>query len=388
MKFASDQLTRIRSINPIAVDAIIALAFTTLILSWPEYVPTSGEQFRPMDALGTVLILFNTLPYLTRRAFPLISLAIALIAFSIQNILGYAAIEAQGLALIILLGSATYHTNYLRSAIAVGLTAATLAVFYSLAVRGYTAGDMVSTSMSFGIAWIVGTLLRDRRGQLAEVEVRALELEHDQEQATLKAISDERNRMAREMHDSVTQELYAINMYAEAAVRKLASRNVEEASADLQTLQVTAQNALSEMRLLIYELQPPVLESEGLAVAIQARLEAVEQRTGVHTAFCVKGNEQVPLAIQEELYGIAREALNNALKYAKASKLSVTLDTGSDLISMEVADDGVGFEESKLNSGGGMGLGGMRYRAQSLGAKLDIVSKPGEGTSIMVELKR
>ena len=208
------------------------------------------------------------------------------------------------------------------------------------------------------------------------------------EQARRFAVLEERQRLARELHDSVTQEIYGVTMFAEAAGRLLAQGNQEQAAVHLQELQASAQEALAEMRLLIYELRPPVLDQVGLQGALQARLEAVEGRSGLDTNFAAEGRDELELEVQENLYGIAREALNNSLKHAHASSLSVNLKLSESFIRMEISDDGDGFDPNGDYHEGGLGVRGMQERADQIGADLSIISKPGEGTSVVVEVEK
>ena len=141
------------------------------------------------------------------------------------------------------------------------------------------------------------------------------------------------------------------------------------------------------MRLLLFELRPPLLQEQGLAAALQARLRAVEARAGLATAFEGDDADQLRLETERELYRVAQEALNNVLKHAHASRATVRLDVWTDRAAREVVDDGVGFEPT-LRGGGGDGLPGMRERAARLGGTLRIESAPGEGTRVRVEVPR
>jgi PAS domain S-box-containing protein len=197
----------------------------------------------------------------------------------------------------------------------------------------------------------------------------------------------ERNRLARELHDSVTQSLYSVTLYAEAAARLLTAGQHADAADHLRELRDTAQEALREMRLLIFELRPPALEKSGLMAALQARLDAVEGRGGVLTELQVEGAQEadrVPLAVQEELFQIAREALNNVLKHARALHVRVHVQFGDMAACLEVWDDGVGFDPAQIRERGGLGLPGMRERALKIGADLQITSEPGKGTCVRV----
>jgi signal transduction histidine kinase len=223
---------------------------------------------------------------------------------------------------------------------------------------------------------------------LAQRAALAIENARLYEQARQVATLEERQRLARELHDSVTQALYGVTLYAEAAARLLSSGEVGLAADHLRELRDTAQEALREMRLLIFELRPPVLRTQGLAAALQARLEAVEGRAGLETEFKVEGEGRLPLEIEEELYRIAQEALNNALKHAQAHSISVSLRRDQRTVILEIADDGIGFDPTNAQGHGGLGLRGMEERAAQLGGRLTVRSRPGEGTTIRVEVDR
>jgi len=201
------------------------------------------------------------------------------------------------------------------------------------------------------------------------------------------AIIEERNRLARELHDSVTQSLYAVTLYAEAATRLLSSGDLAGANDNLKALSQTAQEAVKEMRLLIFELRPPVLEKEGLVAAIQARLEAVEGRAGLKTELVVNLHDRLTPEIEETYYRIIQEALNNILKHSQAQKISVTLIQESNSVILEIVDDGVGFDLASASERGGFGLKSMSERAEKYNCQLTISSEPGKGTRIHVETR-
>ena len=220
-------------------------------------------------------------------------------------------------------------------------------------------------------------------GQQVGVAVENARLYSEAEQAA--AIS-ERSRLARELHDSVTQSLYSMTLYAEAAARLLTIGKTEGATEHLRELRDTAQEALREMRLLIFQLRPPALERGGLANALQARLDAVEARGGMRAELQVEGSECLPRAVQEELYHLAQEALNNTLKHAHAQHVQVRMRFSDIMTRIEIEDDGMGFNVAAARASGGLGLRGMEERAQRIGGILDIVSAPGQGTKVSVEV--
>jgi signal transduction histidine kinase len=196
----------------------------------------------------------------------------------------------------------------------------------------------------------------------------------------------ERTRLARDLHDSVTQALYGVSLYAEAAARQLSRGALDLTAHHLSDISTTAQESLREMRLLVFELRLPVLKSEGLAAAIQARLEAVEARVGLETSFRYDGNGHLAPEVEDGLYRIAQEALNNALKHAQARTVSVQLRHEGRTVILEIADDGLGFDPAAATDHGGFGLQTMEERAARLGGRLTIESVPGSGTCVRVEV--
>jgi signal transduction histidine kinase len=223
---------------------------------------------------------------------------------------------------------------------------------------------------------------------LADQAAIAIENAQLYEQAQQAAVVEERQRLARELHDSVTQALYGMTLYSKAAAGQLSLGHTDRVAEHLRELQNTSQEALAEMRLLIYELRPPVLEEEGLVAVLQARLRAVEGRAGVKTEFKAELEDRLPPQVEEGLYRIAQEALNNALRHAHARNITVYIGHASheETVSLEVADDGVGFDPTAAREMGGLGLSAMEERAMKLGGRLTVKSGLGEGTRVLVEV--
>jgi signal transduction histidine kinase len=223
------------------------------------------------------------------------------------------------------------------------------------------------------------------------IELRVEERTRDIEQRLVAvaqdtAVLEERQRLARDLHDSVTQALYGITLHAQAAQRLLASGDGVSATDSLRALQDTAQEALDEMRLLIFELRPPVLEQVGLAAALQARLAAVEGRANLQTRLLVEEIDSLPSPVEQALYRIAQEALNNALKHAHAQRITVQLGQAQKRVILEIADDGSGFEPATAQENGGLGLRGIKERVAQLDGVLTLQSAPGAGTRLRVEV--
>jgi signal transduction histidine kinase len=223
------------------------------------------------------------------------------------------------------------------------------------------------------------TLLANQAG----IAIENARLYHD---AKKMAALEERQRLSRELHDSVTQSLYGICLYAQAASGKIALDEIDRACQYINDINSTAQESLAEMRLLIYELRPPLLEKEGLVAAIHNRLMSVENRAGIKSSLNSSLTGRLPPDLEEGLYQIAREALNNIIKHAHARTITINIEQSSKSIFMEISDDGKGFNPETISRQGCLGLASMQERARSQGWKFEIESSPGNGTHLKVEV--
>jgi len=196
----------------------------------------------------------------------------------------------------------------------------------------------------------------------------------------------ERQRLARELHDAVTQSLYSISFLAKASRNFAHSGEWEQVEQYLGTLQDTAQQALKEMRLLIYELLPTSFEQQGLASVLRHRLESVEQRAGVDVEFLATGSFDLPTEVQFDIYRIAQESLNNILKHAAATTVKVQLVASEHGLEMTIEDNGTGFDPQQTSAG--MGLDSMQNRADKLGGILTINSDPELGTLVKLTIEK
>ena len=224
-------------------------------------------------------------------------------------------------------------------------------------------------------------------GLFADQAALAIENARLHQQAEQLAVTRERERIARDLHDSVTQTLYSLSLYVDATQKALQGDKTDKAQKHVRELRKLAREAMLDMRLLIFELHPPILQKEGLAVAVRTRLEAVESRSGIRTEYQVVNERRLPLSIEAELYHIAQEALTNVVKHSQADSVNVTLYYGKDRFKMKVQDNGIGFDPEKADEGGGMGLRGIKERVQRMNGKLHVESTPQKGTIIVVTVR-
>jgi PAS domain S-box-containing protein len=206
-------------------------------------------------------------------------------------------------------------------------------------------------------------------------------------QAEQLAVVRERERLARELHDSVTQSLYSLHLLSEAGRQLAAAGDLDRVEGYLERVGDISQQALKEMRLLVYELRPLVLKQEGLVGALQQRLDAIEKRAGVDARLLVEGEVELPASVEEGLYRIAQEALNNILKHAGATSVTVTVHSEDDRVELEIADNGTGFDPDAMIDHGGMGLASMQERAEKMGGSFAVLSAPAEGTRVRVNVE-
>lgn len=224
------------------------------------------------------------------------------------------------------------------------------------------------------------------RSQLEKrVAERTLELnqanERLREKAAQDAVTTERTRLARELHDAVTQTLFSITLIADV-LPDLWNINYAEGRRRLEELRVLTRGALAEMRTLLVELRPNALVEVPLPTLLRQLVDALVGRARINIQLSAEGERKLPADVQVGLYRLAQEALNNIIKHAKASEAAVTLRMG-EMVRMTIADNGKGFDPSTVTADH-LGLKIMRERAESIGANLSIYSEPGEGTQITI----
>jgi len=201
-------------------------------------------------------------------------------------------------------------------------------------------------------------------------------------QAQELAVVEERSRLARDLHDAVTQTLFSASLIAEVLPR-LWERNPDEGQRRLEELRELTRGALAEMRTLLLELRPTALEEANLADLLRQLAESITGRARVPVAIEVEGEYDLPVEVIVALYRIAHEALNNVAKHAGASRATVSLCCHPGRADLHVLDDGSGFDPESIPPES-LGLGIMRERAEAIGATLTMESEIGRGTELTV----
>jgi len=205
------------------------------------------------------------------------------------------------------------------------------------------------------------------------------------EQAAEGAALAERSRLARDLHDAVSQTLFSASLIAET-LPKLWQRNPETAFQKLEDLRQLTRGALSEMRTLLFELRPAALSDTELPDLLRHLANAFTARARLPVELNIEGSPDPPAGVKAVFYRVAQEALNNIAKYAQARQVVMVLSGGKEQLRLEARDDGRGFDPLTVPPDS-LGLNIMRERAKSIGASLQIHSVPEQGTTITLDWK-
>ncbi|MFF2481753.1 sensor histidine kinase [Paenibacillus sp. NPDC058071] len=204
------------------------------------------------------------------------------------------------------------------------------------------------------------------------------------EKVKFSAVIEERQRLARELHDAVSQQLFAISMTATAVSRTI-ERDWERARRQVQLIEEMAAVAQSEMRALLLHLRPVHLDGKNLALALTVLVEELKQKVPMTIQLEVDDTIALQPGAEDHLFRIAQEALSNTLRHAKADSMEIKLQRSGDQVRMLLKDSGIGFDlEAKKQTS--YGLLTMEERVTELGGTLKMASKPGEGTVIDIRV--
>jgi signal transduction histidine kinase len=225
----------------------------------------------------------------------------------------------------------------------------------------------------------------DEVGQLSLAFDQMIDRLEKSEGRLAQAASEERNRLARDLHDAVSQTLFSASLIAEV-LPKLWERNPAEARKRLEEVRQLTRGALAEMRTLLLELRPSALAEAELPFLMKQLGESIAGRSRIPVNVSIEGQCSLPIEAKIAFYRIAQEALNNVSKHSGAKQAVVSLECSAEQAELSVIDDGQGFDVA-ANSGKSLGLGIIRERAREIGASLSIQSQAGAGTSITVIYK-
>ena len=200
------------------------------------------------------------------------------------------------------------------------------------------------------------------------------------------SVLDERNRLARELHDAMTQTLFSLRLTLETAASLLGS-DPARAEAEMVTARGLLDAVFAELRVVIFELRPPSLAHDGLVGTLGKHLDVVGRAHGLRVSLVVEGEAHLSADHERELYRIVQEAVTNAVRHAGGSSIEVGLALGPTHVSVTVRDDGVGFDPAaRAVRSRRLGLTSMRERAEALGGQVTVESQPGAGTTVRVEV--
>jgi signal transduction histidine kinase len=201
-------------------------------------------------------------------------------------------------------------------------------------------------------------------------------------QAQALAVLEERQSLARNLHDAVNQSLFSAGLLAEVLPR-LWERDQQEARRALEDLRRLTRGAQSEMRVLMAELRPTILTDAKLADLLLLLGSALSGRTNLPVVVTATGEFSLPAEVQVAFYRVCQEALNNIAKHARASQVKINLKQEENVIELRIHDDGRGFDMEQTFSGH-YGLSMMRERAEAVRALLTVTSQPGHGTELAI----
>jgi signal transduction histidine kinase len=248
----------------------------------------------------------------------------------------------------------------------------TAVLFYFWATgEGHKAGESMGLTELFGSA------------NRAPIEHLRSEYEERIREA---AGQEERNRLARELHDSIKQQLFVIQTAAATAQARFGSDAAGTRGA-LEQVRSSSREAMTEMEALLDQLRAAPLENVGLVEALKRHCEALSFRTGMQVDFEVgtlPPNESVPPGAQQAVFRVAQEALSNVARHARATRVGVKLESGTPGLSLKVQDNGRGFEMGADERG--MGISNMRARAAAYGGTLHLATAPGSGTTVTLSI--
>ena len=373
--------------------------FAVLAVALVAATPWEGRDgWRGVAAVAVVAALAVAFLFMWVRR-PIWEHAIRTLAWhGLFQVVAYAAAVAVSPALVmlqLLVYPQVVFSLPLKGAITGGIAIGSITSLVVLAGAGWAVGPAISgiaaslltAGMVISIAvWIRETITQsiERKDLLAQIQSTRRELAAAERAA---GISDERTRLAREIHDTLAQGFTSVVALLQAADASMPS-DLDRSRRHIRAAEDVARASLAEARTLVWALRPEAIATAGLPAAIERVAAAVGAGgNGPNIEVAVSGEaRQLHVDVEVTLLRTAQEGIANAVKHAQASHVTVTLTYYPDEVSLDVTDDGRGFDPSTAGQAGGLGLVGMRERAAGLGGRMAIESAPGDGTAISVTL--
>ncbi len=376
-------ITQIRArlaANPLLVDAVIAIGLSLLSLF---AVASGATDTGNREPISVALLLMESLPLVFRRRWPLPVLAVTFGATLLHASLATGQPVNEGIgSLVALFTVAERYDRRVSVPAAVAVAVGYILVTLSKADLQSALSGLISTSVGVGVVWALGDWVKTRRRYSDAIEQSARILEAEREDRSRRAVQQERERIARELHDIVTHHVSVIVIQAGAGLTALRDRP-DQARTALEAIDRTSRQALADMRLMLGMLGDPMATDPGRepVPGLQRLGELIEEvrAAGLPVELSVDGDRR-PLddGIELSAYRIVQEALTNTLKHARGARARVRLAYEPRALDIEVTDHGgTGSQDLGERSGGGRGLIGMRERVTLFGGDLETDPIPG-----------
>jgi signal transduction histidine kinase len=368
--------------HPVRLLALLAVGTLSLVffLCWPWFLRRLGRAYLPLGILWATLIPFGA--GLTLM-FPRQELAYLALSREISLLLIF--------PLLVVSWQYRFRAVLVYTAVISILDGIGVALTLSASdglVVDYARLSFTRLLIFLAVGYIVTRLMGEQRKQRQALQSANAEMTHFAATLEQLTVHRERNRLARELHDTLAHTLSGVAVQLEA-VRSLWEADSGEAKAMLEKALRAARNGLTETRRAMRALRTAPLEELGLGLALRQLAEMQAERAGwVLTLELSEEQIHLPPDVEQELYRVAQEALENCARHAAAGHVGVRLLAESDQLTLTVSDDGRGFDVTALPADRQHGLRGMRERAHLLVGVLEVRSQPGEGTTIRLQVDR
>jgi signal transduction histidine kinase len=368
-------------------DALVLGGLAWWLVDAAVYVNRPGAEDGPLWFDVLAILVFTT-PLLARRGFPVASLVVPALAIGLSSFVDSGLVKHPfisflfGLTICFRFGMRPWRLQSVAGLVFV----IGVAALVELNAPHVKVGDFVWDCITFTIAWVIGFAVGEKYREVDEAKERAAVAEREREERARRAVSDERARIARELHDVVGHSVSVMTVQA-SAVRRLLEPDQDNVREALLVVEQTGREALAEMRRMVGVLRHA---EEAPALAPQPSLDQIEklvQHTrdrGLPVELRVEGEPlQLPAGVDLTAYRLVQEGLTNAIKHARARRAEVLVRYGDGHVEVMVSDDGRGGGDG---DGGGHGLVGMRERVTVYGGELDAGPRPEGGFRLRARL--